>query len=289
MIGRLCIIGVGLIGGSIACAARKNCLCVEIVGFDKDEENLKAAKQMGVIDDYSHDLREATHAADFVMIAVPVGAVERLFVELKTCWSSTAVYTDSGSTKVNIVDAARAAFGTVPENFVPGHPIAGGEQSGVRAATPDLFTGRRVILTPLPATDSRAVQRASAFWSELGAKISTMDVAHHDQLLAATSHLPHVLAFALVDMLGLKDEKDEIFRFAAGGFRDFTRIASSDPVMWRDICRANRNEILRMIEQFQDELTTVGEMLKSDDSEQLLQMFVCANTARKRFLDQYNC
>lgn len=288
MIDRLGVIGVGLMGGSVASAARKYDLCSEIVGFDPDHDNLRNAKRLGVIDDYTSDPEGAVEGADFVVIAVPVGATEQVFSALYKSWSRTAVYTDVGSTKVNVVEAAKAAFGEVPENFVPGHPIAGGEESGVQASTPDLYTGKRVILTPLPDTSPDAMECVTGLWSGVGATVSTMEVTRHDSVLAATSHLPHVIAFALVDMLGRKDEKDEIFRFAAGGFRDFTRLASSDPRMWLDICRANRNEIQHLIEEFKDELTAISEMLEQDSADKLFQLFECSRNARQRFLDQFS-
>ncbi len=288
MIDRLCIIGVGLIGGSIASSVKLNGLCSTIVGFDCNTYNLKIARDIGVIDEYALSLKDATDGADFIVIAVPVGATNAIFVELREFWSTSAVYTDVGSTKVNVVDGLHSVFGAVPNNFVPGHPIAGLEKSGVQAAVADLYDGKQVILTPLSSTSESAVTRVTEFWNAIGASVSLMEMSHHDHVLAATSHLPHVVAYALVDMLGHKDEKEEIFRFAAGGFKDFTRLASSDPRMWLDICLANSAEIQQHIEQFKVELTAVSDMLEEQDSENLFRMFQCAKKARQRFLDQFD-
>jgi prephenate dehydrogenase len=178
-------------------------------------------------------------------------------------------------------------FGKVPGNFVPAHPIAGAEKSGVSAAKADLFTHKRLILTPTHETSTTAVNKLRQFWEKMGSTVSIMDVDHHDEVLAATSHLPHILAYALVDLLGHKDEKEEIFKYAAGGFRDFTRIASSDPVMWMDICMANRNKLIPLIKQYQNGLEQIMTMLENKQSQQLFDTFTQAKNARQRFLDQF--
>lgn len=288
MFDRLCVIGVGLIGGSIAKAARQRGLCRSVVGLGReaDAANLREAQRQGVIDSYLHDAAAALPGADLVIIAAPVGSFEAIFAMLKPHWPAAAVVTDVGSTKANIVAAAEAVFGSVPRNFVPGHPIAGAEKSGVGAAQADLFQHKRCILTPVPATDAAAVQIVRHFWEQLGASVSLMDVAHHDSVLAATSHLPHILAYALVDLLGRKDEQVEIFKYAAGGFRDFTRIASSDPSMWRDICMANRQEIAPLLLQLGEEIKTLASLLEHGESEQLFEVFSYAKNARQRYLDQ---
>lgn len=286
MIGTLCIIGVGLIGGSLARSARIKGLCREIVGVDRDEQNLRRALELGVIDCGFDSVAEGVAGADWVMIATPVGAVAAVLEQLKPVWNPASVYTDAGSTKGNIVAALETLFGEVPGNFIPGHPIAGAERSGVEASSDALYAGKRVILTPLPETDPRKLQAVEDFWHAIGAKVSHMDPRHHDEVLAATSHLPHVLAFSLVHMLGRKDEQEEIFQYAAGGFRDFTRIASSDPTMWLDICLANREQIAPLIRQLQQELETVSGLLTRQVSDQLLEFFTDARQARQRFLDQ---
>jgi prephenate dehydrogenase len=287
MFNKLCIIGVGLIGGSIARAVRQRQLSETIVGFGRanDLVNLQIAKELGVIDSYSLDIAEAVANADCVVIATPVGAIEAVFTLLKPVWDEKTIYTDVGSTKANVIAAAEKVFGAIPENLVPAHPIAGAEQSGVTAAVDGLFVNKRLIITPDKATNPDAVQLILAFWEALGSKVAVMGAGHHDAVLAATSHLPHILAFALVDMLGQRDEKSEIFQYAAGGFRDFTRIASSDPTMWRDICLANKHEIMPLIQQLKAELDKIELLLGSSDSEQLFNTFTYANKARKRFLD----
>lgn len=288
MIKRLCLIGVGLIGGSIARAAKQQGICAEIVGIDRDKENLKKAKDLSVIDVAVTEIQEGARDCDLVVIATPVGAIERVLFELKSCWVQDIVYTDVGSTKAVVYEALQHVFGDVPSNFVPGHPIAGAEKSGVEASVAGLFRGKRVILTPSANSDRKAVKTVKRFWEDLGATVSTMDPLHHDAVLAATSHLPHILAYALADMLGRKDENSEIFKYAAGGFKDFTRIASSDPAMWLDICMANRGEIANLIQQMIVELDSIDAMLKNKNTEDLYEMFCRANSARKRFLEQYD-
>ncbi len=288
MFKKLCIIGVGLIGGSIARAARLQKLAEIIVGFgrEQDVQNLQTARQIGVIDDFYLDIALAVQDADCIVIATPVASIEIILTLLKPFWSANAVYTDVGSTKGNVLVAAHAVFGKIPANFIPAHPIAGAEQSGVLAAIDDLFVKKRLIITPAENTDTHALRKVQQFWQQLGSSVSVMDAQHHDQVLAATSHLPHILAFALVDMLGHKDEQSDIFKYAAGGFKDFTRIASSDPAMWQAICAANKNEIIPLIKQLMGELDKIQQMLENDDSQQLFATLTYANHARQRFLNQ---
>ena len=290
MFEKLCIIGVGLIGGSIARTARQHGLACSIVGYgrEEDEENLVKAYQIQVIDDYTLDIKQAVDGADCVIIATPVGTIKSVFNELKPFWSERVVYSDVGSTKGSVIAAIEQVFGYVPCNFVPAHPIAGAERSGVSASIEDLFSNKRLIITPLPDTSGEALAKIQVFWQQLGALVSVMDVDHHDTVLAATSHLPHLLAFALVDLLGRKDEQVEIFKYAAGGFKDFTRIASSDPTMWLDICLANKHKIIPLIEQLKGELDSLELALETDNSRQLFETFTYARQARQRFLDQFN-
>ena len=287
MFNRLCIIGTGLIGGSIARAARAQRLCQEIVAFGREKNlpNLQLAKQLGVIDQFHTDMAEAMRGVDLVMIATPVGSMQSIFEAIKPYWSDQAIYTDAGSTKASVVAAVKAVFGFVPTNFVPAHPIAGAERSGVDASDPELFNNRRLIITPLDDTDPLAVEKLSLFWQKIGSSVSLMSVEHHDTVLAATSHLPHVLAFALVGLLGRKDEQREIFRYAAGGFKDFSRIASSDPTMWTDICLANKQEIIPLLQQLKAELDNIEQVLAADQGQQLFDTFTYARNARQRFLD----
>ncbi len=289
MIDTVCIIGVGLIGGSVARAARQRGICNNIIAYGREQDTgyLQHAVKLGVIDAFYTDIEQATGNADLVVIATPVGAVETLFAQLKPVWNPQTVYTDVGSTKVSVVNAARKVFGQVPENFVPAHPIAGAENSGVEAGKADLFAGKRVILTPLAENTESAVDTVRQFWQSLGANVGEMDIVHHDKVLATTSHLPHILAFALVDLLGRKDEQEEIFEYAAGGFKDFTRIASSDPTMWQDICLANKEEIIPLIQQLQAELGKIERLLAEEKGRQLFDIFAYARQARQRFLDLF--
>ncbi len=288
MFNTLCVIGVGLIGGSVARAARKHGLCRKVVGFgrEQDRANLQTAVDLGVIDCFHHTLSDAVLDAECVVIATPVGSIESVLAMLRPCWDEKTIYTDVGSTKSNILNAARQLFGKSLANFVPGHPIAGAEQSGVTASVADLFVNKRVILTPdIGVTSSEAVRKISEFWQAIGANVETMTAEHHDAVFAATSHLPHIAAFALVDMLGQKDEQSEIFKYAASGFKDFTRIASSDPNMWLDICMANKNEIIPLLHELQNTLSKIQNMLETQDRQRLFDTFTYARKARQRFLD----
>ena len=290
MIKRLTIIGVGLIGGSLARAVKRAGLCGEIVGSGRDVAQLRKAVELGVIDRYDIDIASAVRDADMVVIAVPLGAMEQVLRALVGHIRADAIITDVGSAKASVVSAARNVFGEVPANFVPGHPIAGTEKNGVEASFAELFQGRRVILTPLPHTDVHALAQVHLLWRAAGAEVVEMGVEHHDEVLAATSHLPHILAYALVDTLvrmdacgdANPDSSEEIFRFAAGGLRDFTRIASSDPTMWRDICLANRPAIITLLERFRGDLDALTELIRTSDSERILAVFSRAKAARDR-------
>jgi len=257
-----------------------------VVGAGRSVANLQTAVELGVIDRYETDLAQAVSGADMVVLCVPLGAMEGVFTAIKGRLAEQAVLTDAGSAKGSVIEAAQRVFGSVPDFFVPGHPIAGTEQSGVEASFPGLYQRRRVILTPLPNTLSSATERVRAMWEVTGAQVVNMDPVHHDEVLAATSHLPHLLAYSLVDTLSRLDENNEVFDYAAGGFRDFTRIASSDPVMWRDICLANADAILQMIEYFVDDLQALGEAIRRHDGEQLLAVFTAAKAARDCFIEK---
>ena len=287
MIERLCIIGTGLIGGSLARALRLAGQCREVVGCSRNPAHLQQAVELGVIDRFDTDPRQAVDGADMVLVAVPLGAMEPVFRALRGQLPAEAAITDVGSAKASVIEAARRGFGELPAAFVPGHPIAGTEQSGVAASFPGLFRDRRVILTPVEQTSTEATARVRAMWEAAGAVVDEMDPAHHDTVLAATSHLPHVLAFALVNSLTRIGESDEIFRYAAGGFRDFTRIASSDPVMWRDICLANGDAILQLIDRFSGDLQQLADAVRQHDGETLQTVFASAKQARDRYVDKH--
>ena len=279
-ISRLCVIGVGLIGGSLARALRQSHTVGEVIGAGRREEPLRKALELGVIDRYELGLERAVAGADMVVVAVPLGAMGAVFAAIAGRLSPDCVLTDVGSAKGSVVGDVRRIFGETPPSFVPGHPIAGTEKSGVEASFPDLFRGHKVILTPLVETDAKALERVRRMWELTGAEVVEMGVRHHDEVLAATSHLPHMLAFALVDTLARLDDRAEIFRYAAGGFRDFTRIASSDPQMWHDICLANREQLLVMIDLFCRDLKRLAEAIDQGDSSALMTVFQRAKHAR---------
>ncbi|PWQ99083.1 prephenate dehydrogenase/arogenate dehydrogenase family protein [Leucothrix pacifica] len=284
MIKKLVIFGVGLIGGSLALALKRANYCEEIVGCSRQASGLEKAVELGVIDRYTLDPAEAVKDADMILLAVPMGAMASVLSAIKGHTSADAVITDAGSAKASVVAAAESVYGTVPENFVPGHPIAGAEKSGVEAALIDLYVDHKVIVTPLAHTSRDAELRVIAMWEAAGADVESMDVENHDRVLAATSHLPHALAFALVDTLSRSEVSEDIFHYAAGGFRDFTRIASSDPVMWRDICLENRDAILESIEAFQKNLSSLHDMVAESDSSGIMDMFSHAKSARDAYL-----
>lgn len=288
MFKRLCIIGVGLIGGSIARSARGNGLATQIVGLGGEQQlaDLETAKQLGVLDEYYLNAGDALQDSDFVIIATPVGAVPDVIKALAPHWQTHTIYSDACSTKQSVISAVEQVFGYIPDNYIPAHPIAGAERSGVTASSAELFKNRRLILTPLVNSDAALVAKVKQFWENMGSSVSFMSAEHHDTILAATSHFPHLLAFALVGLLGKKDEQREIFKYAAGGFKDFSRIASSDPTMWLDICIANKKELIPLITQFQQELSKIQHMLVENQPQAIFETFTYARNARQRFLDQ---
>jgi prephenate dehydrogenase len=285
VIKQLTIIGVGLIGGSLARALKSAGVVEEIVGAGRDAAHLQQALALGVVDRIETDLAAAVQGADMVVVAAPVGATETIFRAIAPSLSTDTILTDVGSTKASVVVAARAAFGELPKNFVPGHPIAGTEKSGVEATFAELFEGRRVILTPTENSDPAAVSTVKKMWQQTGAEVVETTVEHHDEVLAATSHLPHLLAFSLVDTLATLDSKQEIFEYAAGGFRDFTRIASSDPEMWHDICLHNEPALLKMLERFENDLGRLRQAIADNDGDYLRQVFTRAKAARDQFCE----
>ncbi|WMN20917.1 bifunctional prephenate dehydrogenase/3-phosphoshikimate 1-carboxyvinyltransferase [Pseudomonas piscis] len=283
MIGRLVVIGLGLIGGSFAKGLRESGICREVVGVDLDPQSRRLAVELGVVDRCEEDLALACQGADVIQLAVPILAMEKLLAKLASMDLGQAVLTDVGSAKGNVVRAATEAFAGMPTRFVPGHPIAGSEQSGVEASNAQLFRRHKVILTPLAQTDALALALVDSLWRELGADVEHMQVQRHDEVLAATSHLPHLLAFGLVDSLAKRSENLDIFRYAAGGFRDFTRIAGSDPVMWHDIFLANREAVLRTLDTFRNDLDALRDAVDAGDGHQLLGVFTRARVAREHF------
>jgi prephenate dehydrogenase len=287
VIRQLTIIGLGLIGGSLALALKRAGAVGRVTAYARRQASIDEALSLGVIDAGSTDLAEAVAGAEVVVVATPVGAMEAIFRQLAPHLTADMALTDVGSTKGSVVTAAQRALGQLPTGFVPGHPIAGTESSGVGAAFAELYQHRRVILTPLEASRSEAVAKVRAMWEACGAEVIEMGVEHHDEVLAATSHLPHMLAYALVDTLARMDESEEIFEFAAGGFRDFTRIASSSPAMWHDICLANREALLAVLRRFADDLAQLTAAIERGDSDYLLQTFTRAKGARDRFAEKF--
>tara|TARA_R110002096_G_scaffold152824_2_gene316039 strand:- start:7065 stop:7937 length:873 start_codon:yes stop_codon:yes gene_type:complete len=281
---KLCIIGVGLIGGSIARACKENKLAKQVIGTGRRQENLQKAVDLGVIDGYENSVTAAVKDADLVVICSPVGSFEKVFTELKATWSETCVYTDVGSTKESVINALAAVFVDIPGNFVAAHPIAGSEQNGVEASMADLFVDKRVIITPTLATEAAAIKTCQMWWQAMGAIVSEMTVQHHDEVFAATSHLPHVLAYSLVELLKNKQDEREIFEYAAGGFKDFTRIASSDPDMWSDICLANGPQLIKVIKELEQVNRKISSLIENNDKQGLLAIFQSAQGARDYFL-----
>lgn len=284
---KIVIIGLGLIGGSIARGLSSLQLAGEIVAVGRNEAVLQQAKNDGVISSFSTNIKDVAADADIVVIAVPSLTVENTLLELKSVVSENTVITDVASVKNAIVEAAVNVFGEVPENFVPGHPIAGSEHSGYSASTVELFQGKKVILTPMENTAADAVSLVTALWQVLGAEVINMPVDRHDEILAATSHLPHLLAFALVDTLSQQGESEEIFRYAAGGFRDFTRIASSDPQMWHDIFMANGEATVKALDSYMQDLERLRAAVLSKNSEELMTTFKRAKVSRDKFLELF--
>lgn len=284
--GRLLVVGLGLIGGSLALAARQRRLFSEVIGTSRSASTLREALELGVVDRVESDLPTALAAmgpGDIVVVGVPTLTVPKIIAQLKEHLAPEVIFTDVASVKGSIVTAIKAIYGSVPEQFVPGHPIAGSEKSGVGASLPNLYDNHRVILTPLTETGEAHTARVSAMWSGVGATVSEMPVEEHDEVLAATSHLPHLLAYSLVDTLAGMEENREIFRYAAGGFRDFTRIAASDPIMWHDITLANSSAIVEVLDSVTDHLQSLRKAILSGDSEHLLGVFTRAKEARHRF------
>ncbi len=274
---KLAVIGVGLIGGSFALALKKAKAVAHVVGVGRSAANLGLARERGIVDSIARDVGDA----DVVLVAAPVGQYERIFSSIS---SSRAIITDAGSTKRDVVAAARKALGESVARFVPGHPIAGAEKSGAGAASAELFRDRRVVLTPLKENDDAVVAKVEALWAACGARVSRMPADEHDAVLAAVSHLPHLLAFGLVHEVAARKNSEQLFSFAAGGFRDFTRIASSHPEMWRDICVANKDRLIDELAKFSGKMEAMKRLLQRGDAAGLEKLFAEARRARDQWL-----
>ena len=280
MIRHLCIIGVGLIGSSLSLALKQSGFVDRVSGCGRNESNLQKGVELGVLDDYSVDPAIAAKGADVILLAVPLGAMKSVLIDIQPVIGAETIITDVGSAKASVTRDARLVLGDRIGQFVGGHPIAGTEQSGVEAGFPSLYQDRKIILTPEQDTLPSAIDVVTAMWQATGAIVERMSVEHHDTVLAATSHLPHMLAFSLVSHLSKMSDQDEIFNYAAGGFRDFTRIASSDPVMWRDICLANSEALMRLIDGYQKELDLVKLAIADKNPDKLFELFRDAKHTR---------
>ncbi|MEW6688761.1 MAG: prephenate dehydrogenase/arogenate dehydrogenase family protein [Pseudomonadota bacterium] len=281
--GKVAVIGVGLIGGSFGLALKRARLCGRVVGAGRGKANLRRALRLGAIDSIAA-LEHAVSDADLVFVSTPVSHFEKIFREIRPALKPSAIVTDAGSTKRGVVAAARKGLGRKVAQFVPAHPIAGAEKSGAAAARADLFEEKRVVLTPLKGNSSHQIRVLTGVWRRLKAKVSKMTPAEHDAVFAAVSHLPHLLAYALVsDIAGRRDAR-RLFGYAAGGFRDFTRIASSHPEMWRDIAVANGDRLLKEVSIFSRKLLQLKKLLKSKDARKLEKLFSEARAARERWL-----
>lgn len=282
MIDKICIIGVGLIGGSFAFGLKQSGRIKTIVGFGRNEKNLIKAKSLGIIDSYSLDISQAVSGVQMILIATPVDSFETILTLIKPHIDASVIVSDVGSTKGSVVRIARQVFGEMPSGFIPAHPIAGKEKSGVAVADGALFSGKRVILTPQDNADAGAIKAVKQLWQILGAKVDIMSYQQHDDLLAMTSHLPHMLAFGLMEYLIINNPK--ACDYAAGGFKDFSRIASSDAIMWRDICLHNATEIVQHIQGYQQVLTHLSALIENHKADELMQFFAKAKTARDTWL-----
>ena len=283
---RLVVIGVGLIGGSVAVALRRAGKVRHIVGVGRGRANIERALELRVIDEAISDVSAAVRDADIVLLAVPVQQNERVLAQLAGSVAAQTLVTDAGSTKMDYVATVRRLLPSHLPHVIPAHPIAGAELTGVDAANAGLFEDRNVVLTPLPENDPGAVDRIEAMWEACGARVSRMSPSHHDKVFSAVSHLPHMLAYTLVHMIATRPNAQELFGFAAGGFRDFTRIASSSPEMWRDIASANRDALLADISGYQQQLAHLADLIRNADAEQLRKIFETARNARNAWLRQ---
>ena len=282
---RVAVIGVGLIGGSFALGLKAKRLCGHVVGVGRSPANLKVALERGVVDSVESGVADAVARADLVLVATPVAQFPEVMQSVEKSLRPGTIVSDAGSTKRDVVATARAALGAKIVQFVPAHPIAGAERSGAAAANAELFRGRRVVLAPLAENRAQDVDTVAALWSAIGARVSRMTPEEHDEVFAAVSHLPHLLAYALVSDVSARPNSAQLFGYAAGGFRDFTRIASSHPEMWRDICMANRDGLLHELHLYERKLKEINKMLETSDAAALEKLFAEARAAREKWLN----
>ena len=283
MMKKVCIIGIGLIGGSLAKAINKTQQSEIVFGFGRDKSRLEKAQKSNVIDQYSTDIGEALNGANMVIIATPVGSYESILKEMKPHIVEGMVISDVGSTKVSVIEAVKAVFDGALDNFIPAHPISGKEKVGFEVSDADLFVNRKVIITPLENNNPESIKILAKMWEGVGAEVDFMTPQSHDELLGMTSHLPHMLAFSLVNYL--ISQHPEASVYAAGGFKDFSRIASGDAIMWRDICLHNRDAIVAHIKAYQESLNTLVEAIDSQNKDQLESLFREAKNTRDSWID----
>lgn len=280
---KLVIFGVGLIGGSVALALKKASVNTHIVGVGRTRSSLDEALNLGIIDVAESDIQTAVHDADIIMLAAPVAQTTQILKSIQPFLQPKTFITDAGSTKSDVLANAKLVLGEQFNQFVGGHPIAGAEKSGAAAAMADLFINKNVVLTPTAETHQNAIAAVAELWRHCGANVTSMSAQQHDAIFAAVSHLPHLLAFALVDDIASRPNAEQLFSFAASGFRDFTRIAGSHPEMWRDISLANKHALLNEISAFEHELATVKQLLSNNDSAGLEALFERASHARNQW------
>ena len=283
MMKKVCIIGIGLIGGSLAKAIKRTHQSEIVFGFGRDRSRLEKAQKDNVIDQYSTDIGEALDGANMIIIATPVGSYESILKEMKPHISTNMVISDVGSTKVSVIEAIKSVFDGTLDNFIPAHPIAGKEKSGFEVSDDNLFVNKKVIITPLENNNSESIKTLTKMWERVGAEVDFMTPKSHDDLLGMTSHLPHMLAFSLVNYL--ISQHPEASLYAAGGFKDFSRIASGDAIMWRDICLNNRDSIIAHIKGYQESLNTLVDAIDSQNEKQLETLFRKAKNTRDSWID----
>ncbi len=284
LIGKLVIFGVGLIGGSFALAMKQRGAVGQVIGVGRSRANLLTARRLGVIDEIATDPAQALRDADLVLLAVPLGQTKAVLAQIAPHLAPHTVVTDAGSTKRDVIEAARRQLGATFTRFVPAHPIAGTEKSGAQAAFAELFEQRNLIVTPQPETSARAVKLVTAAWKLAGMRILTMSALEHDRIFSLVSHLPHLLSFTAVGNIAGYPDVAELFQHTGGGFRDLTRIAGSSPEMWRDICLANRDAILAALDGYLSDLEAVRGMVEASDGPALDGKFAAARNARARWL-----
>ena len=280
---KVLLFGGGLIGASFARGLKAPLAADDIVGFGRTPKSLKTAYDMGIIDEVGINPGADVREADLILVATPVGQMPEIFQRIAPYLGDHTIVTDAGSTKSDVVDAARAAFGNRIHQFVPGHPIAGAESSGAAASRPDLYQGRKVVLTPLLENSADDIDKVKRAWELCGADVRILDPETHDRVFAAVSHLPHLLAYALVDEFAKRQNADQLFDYAAAGFRDFTRIAASHPEMWRDISLANRTALLAELDRYSAALMQLRQALANSDGDALQTIFANARDKRQNW------